>query len=122
MTGLVGVEPIFARQTLQQSLIGLLQRAGHFTDDRRQLPAPDGQAEDIANVLADGGKGSVTDSLKVGDLGGQLGSLAGRRELLLKSSDGDLERSNPRLQAPTIRTRLPCLGFHGGLCYIIDRK
>jgi hypothetical protein len=30
--------------------------------------------------------------------------------------DCRLERSEPRLQSTTIRTRLPCLGFHGSLC------
>ena len=46
----------------------------------------------------------------------------------LETCDSGLERLQPRLlgiqqrlQAPTIRARLPCLGFHGWLCYIPDR-
>jgi len=27
-----------------------------------------------------------------------------------------------RLQAPTVRARLPCLGSHDGLCYILGRE
>jgi hypothetical protein len=37
MTGLVDVESLLVRQTIEQFLIGLLQRAGHFADDHRQL-------------------------------------------------------------------------------------
>jgi hypothetical protein len=87
------------------------------------MPRVSGLATDFAPILAFGRRRLWRlDDIGRGGLGGGRGILAGRRELLLKSSDGGLERSNPRLQAPTIRTRLPCLGFHGGLCYIIDRK
>jgi len=55
-------------------------------------------------------------------LGRSRGILLRRGELLLKSSDKGLERFKPRLQAPTIRARLPCLGFHGTLSYRISRK
>ena len=70
------------------------------------------------------------DDVGGGGLGGCRGILPRRRELLLERRDGGLERSKPPilsiqlsllgvqlgLQARTIWTRLPCLGFHGSLC------
>ena len=238
MAGLVDVEMPFVRQATQESLIGLLERTSHLADDRRQLPARDRQADDIADELADGRERSMADPLEVGDQSSQLGPdqaaafdpdgkrslvkllatrapsrmtavlldrqrhlidvdlldhtglgpgrgfqpvaapgtkietiikrpvfdrlgregipfvlgvsglaadlalsltiggrrlgrlddvrrrglgrcrgiLPRRRELLLESGDSGLKRSEPRLQSPTIRTRLPCLRFHGSLC------
>src|SRR5208282_1131107 len=57
-------------------------------------------------------------------LGRGRGILPRSGELLLETSDGALEHLQPRLlgvqlrlQAPTVRARLPCLGSHDGLCY-----
>ena len=62
-------------------------------------------------------------------LGRGRGILPRRSELLLETSDSGLERLQPRLlgvqlrlQAPTVRAKLPCLGSHGGLCYILGRE
>src|SRR5208337_687199 len=251
VTGLVDIEPILIRQTLQQVLIGLLQRLAHLGDDVRQLPARDGQTDDVANEFADGGERSVADPFEVGDHGGQPGPhqaaafdadgqrglidllaarapprvtamlldhkrhvldvdlldhpghdrehglqvmptpwanieamveriavdqfrreggafvlgvtrlpaaaasllalrrgwfgrlddvrrrwlgrgrgiLPRRSELLMETSDSGLERLQLRLlgvqlrlQAPTVRAKLPCLGSHDGLCYILGRE
>ena len=70
------------------------------------------------------------DDVGGGRLGRCRGILPRRRELLLERRDGGLDRSEPLilsiqlgllgvqlgLQARTIWTRLPCLGFHGSLC------
>ena len=76
-----------------------------------------GLATDLALSLTIGRRrlGRLDDVGRRG-LGRCRGILPRRRELLLESRDGGLERSKPRLQATTIRTRLPCLGFHGSLC------
>src|SRR5208282_4456833 len=62
-------------------------------------------------------------------LGRGRGILPRRGELLLETSDGALEHLHTRLlgvqlrlQAPTVRARLPCLGSHDGLCYILGRE
>ena len=62
-------------------------------------------------------------------LGRGRGILPRRGELLLETSDSGLEHLQPRLlgvqlrlQAPTVRARLPCLGSHDGLCYILGRE
>ena len=73
MAGLVDVELLFVRQAIQKFLIGLLQRTSHLTDDRRQLPTRDGQADDIADELPDGRERCMTDPLEVGDQGSQFG-------------------------------------------------
>ena len=73
MAGLVDVEPLFVRQAIQKFLIGLLQCTSHLTDDRRQLPARDRQADDIADELPDGRERSMADPLEVGDQGRQSG-------------------------------------------------
>ena len=74
MTCLVNVEPLFVRQTLQEFLIGLLQRLTHLGNDVRQLATRDRQPNNVADELADGGVRSVADSLEVGDQGRQLGT------------------------------------------------
>ncbi len=62
-------------------------------------------------------------------LGRGRGILPRRGELLLETSDGALEHLHTRLlgvqlrlQAPTVLARLPCLGSHDGLCYILGRE
>src|SRR5208283_5937230 len=71
----------------------------------------------------------LTDGVRRRRLGRGRGILPGRGELLLETSDGGLERLQPRLlgvqlrlQAPTVRARLPCLGSHDGLCYTHRRE
>ena len=62
-------------------------------------------------------------------LGRGRGILPRRGELLLETSNGALEHLQTRLlgvqlrlQAPTVRARLPCLGSHDGLCYTHRRE
>jgi hypothetical protein len=76
-----------------------------------------GLATDFALSLTIGERrlGRLDDVRRRG-LGRCRGILPRRRELLLESSDSGLKRREPRFQSPTIRTRLPCLGFHGSLC------
>jgi hypothetical protein len=71
VAGLIDVEPRLPREILQEFLIGLFQRPAHLADDLGQLPAPDGQADDVADELADGRVRGMTDSLEVGDDGGE---------------------------------------------------
>jgi hypothetical protein len=65
------------------------------------------------------------DDIRRRRLGRCPGILPRRRELLLESSDCGLERRKSpllsfqlRTQSRAILTRLPCLGFHGSLCYV----
>ena len=83
-----------------------------------------GLATDLALSLTIGGSrfGRLDDVRRRG-LGRRRGILPRRRELLLELRDRGLKRSETRLlriqlrlQSPTIRTGLPCLGFHGSLC------
>ena len=62
-------------------------------------------------------------------LGRGRGILPRRGELLLETSNGALEHLQTRLlgvqlrlQAPTVRARLPCLGSRDGLCYTHRRE
>src|SRR5271157_4196943 len=62
-------------------------------------------------------------------LGRGRGILPRRGQLILETSDGALEHLQTRLlgvqlrlQAPTVRARLPCLGSHDGLCYTHGRE
>ena len=76
-----------------------------------------GLATDLALSLTIGGSrlGRLDDVRRRG-LGRCRGILPRRRELLLKPRDSGLKRSEACFHSPTIRTRLPCLGFHGSLC------
>src|ERR1017187_176433 len=73
MAGLVNVEMLFVRQAIQKFPIGLFQRTSHLTNDCRQLPTRDRQADDIADELPDRREGSMAGPLEVGDQGGQFG-------------------------------------------------
>ena len=90
-----------------------------------------GLAADLTLSLTIGGRslGRLDDVRRRG-FGGCRGILSRRREFLLELRERGLERSEPPrlsfqfrllsvqlgLQARTIWTRLPCLGFHSSLC------
>ena len=90
-----------------------------------------GLATDLTLGLTIGGKRlGRLDDVRRRRLGRCRGIFPRRRELLLELCERGLERCEPprlsfqlrllrvhlRLQARTISTRLPCLGFHGSLC------
>src|SRR5262249_9083367 len=58
-------------QASEQFLVGWVQGPADLGDDLGQLPTRDGQADPIADELADGRVRGVTDPLEVGDDGGQ---------------------------------------------------
>jgi hypothetical protein len=68
---LIDVQPILAGQGRQQLLVGPLQRLADLGEDLGQLTSADGNADHVAQELADGGEGGVTDALEVRDQGGQ---------------------------------------------------
>ena len=112
-----GFQPMAALGTKIDTVI---ERPGVDGLGRERLPfvfRVSGLATDLAVSLPIGGRRlGRFDDIGRGRLGRCRGILPGRRELLLEPCDCGLERSEPRRQSATIRTRLPCPKFHRSLC------